>query len=139
MKRGPLVNFKEWYLYVENKDEHLAFVFLDTGSGIPNTVAKKFTEHILDYVVRNKDSDYIHSVLRGDFRSATKMSNRGNGLPDIYNHCKEGYIQNLKIISGKGFFAHYGNNDIVRELNCDALEGTLFYWEVSKSQFRKVM
>ena len=138
-KSGPLVNFKEWYLFVENAKDHLAFVFLDTGSGIPNTVAKKLSEHILNYVKGNTDSDYIYSVLKGEFRSATKKPNRGNGLPDIYNRCTEGYIQNLKIISGNGFFAHNGDNDIVTELNCDALEGTLFYWEVSKSQFRKVI
>jgi len=138
-KKGALVNIKEWYLFVENASDCLKFTFLDTGNGIPSTVSKQVKEHIIDALTASKDSEYLHSVFRGDFRSAIKKPGRGNGLPEIYSRCKEGAIQNLKVISGKGFFGYNGNNDIVTELACAPLEGTLFYWEVSKAQYRKVI
>lgn len=114
-----------WYLFAENGNNSIKFIFLDTGLGIPNTIRKKFYENILPL----KDNQFIYSALIGEFRTNTQQGYRGKGLPKIYQYYNEHTIKNLAIISGKGCcILQNSNYDMDNILN-----GTLFYWEISKN------
>jgi len=113
----------QWYLFVENQGGKIKFIFLDTGSGIPETITRKFLIDIL-----KKDSDYIKSALLGEFRTKTKLTYRGKGLPKVYNYFDDNTIQNLAIVSGKGFCVL---DKKVDDIQCK-FNGTLFYWELDK-------
>lgn len=119
---------KKWYIFVENKEDRICFTFLDTGLGIPGTVYKKIREKI-SYAMRESDIQYIISALTSDaLRTQTKLKYRGKGLPKINKIYQNGDIQNLTIVSGKGYCGIKDNKyDLPNRLN-----GTLVYWEIFK-------
>ncbi len=123
--------FSNWYIYVENKPSRIQFIFLDTGAGIPNTIRKTLSERILQILYDN-DAKYIASALRGEFRTETKMANRGKGLPEIYENVKSERLCCLKIVSGKGFCYVTPDGVITEEIVSDEFNGTLFMWEIIK-------
>lgn len=122
---------KAWYLFASVNDEKkcIEITFVDTGEGIPMTVAKKGIEKFL----KKKDNEYIISALNGEYRTETKEKNRGKGLPDIYEHFRNKEINNLKLISCKG---KVELNDITNKLEKAGIElssnlhGTVYYWEL---------
>ena len=90
-----------WYCFAEfDKDDTIAFTFMDTGEGIPSTVQKNFPEKI-DLLGIKSDDKYVISALDGDFRTATKESFRGKGLPKLRSFCSEGKIHNMRIVTNK--------------------------------------
>lgn len=119
-----------WYIFVENRMDVLNFTFLDTGSGIPETVNTKFKEKIFS----SEHNVLIMSALEGKFRTRTRMENRGKGLPEIYGYYKQKLINSLVIISNKGYIdLNKGNNYDMEHI----LEGTLFYWEINKNSLKE--
>ena len=122
---------KSWYLFASVNDEKrcIEITFVDTGEGIPVTVAKKGLEKLIN----KKDNEYIISALNGEFRTQTQEKNRGKGLPDIYEHFNKGELYNLKIISCKGKIELNEYNKVVENAGTEMemnLQGTVFYWEI---------
>lgn len=128
--------YANWYIYVENCDTDVKFVFLDTGQGIPSTIQKKWSETIKNKVglLNGGDAYYIAAALEGEFRTETKLEHRGKGLPEIYKACtsKESRINHLSIISGKGYCYVDDDNQIVKKVFSEQFEGTLFTWSFKK-------
>ncbi len=129
-----------WYVYAEDSGDTVKFVFLDTGNGIPTTVRKNFIEILSRMIFPiNEDSKLILSALEGAFRTQTKEEHRGKGLPQIYDYYKIGFIENLKIISGKGYCVFnentYAKNRIF-DLSSE-FQGSLFSWDVRKERVSK--
>lgn len=120
-----------WYVYVENREESLKFVFLDTGVGIPKTIRTKFGEKIIS-ILSNSDAYFIASALRGEFRSETRLEYRGKGLPEIYNRITSAKIENFAIVSGQGkcVVDEFGN--IVEIPLKNVFNGTLLSWNLKK-------
>jgi len=121
--------YSKWYLMAKyEKDlKKVKFVFLDTGVGIAKTISKKISEKIFYVFSGAKDSDLIHSALKGEFRSRTEESWRGKGLPNIKKFSAEKYVEDLTIVSNKGYINCTKNNK--SEL-MDALKGTLYSWNL---------
>jgi len=131
LKENPLPRW--WLIALYDKNFHkVSFAFVDNGSGIPGTVRRKFGERIkqlIDNMLgtgRVEDSTLIQSALNGEFRTRTQKGYRGNGLPKILSYSKNGVIDNLIIISNKGY------------VNCSTSEykemaekfnGTLLSWD----------
>jgi hypothetical protein len=118
----------DWYVFARHDIESnsVRFIFLDTGEGIPSTVKKTFRETLP--IIGKSETSYIQSALEGELlRTRTGKTYRGKGLPKIYSFYKEGIIKDLTIISNYGYFGSKRSNDINQKLN-----GTLFYWELSK-------
>lgn len=122
-----------WYIFAQDTDNAVHFIFLDTGLGIPKTVSKRFWEKIKDWISKN-DAIYLKSALQGEFRSETKQEHRGKGLPGIYEDARASSINNLSIISGRGKCVV--KKDAVIEAEClnQAFEGTLFIWDIIKEE-----
>ncbi len=120
-----------WYIFVENGEDTLKFVFLDIGEGIASTVKKKFKEV---YIKEKTDSELIYSAFKGEKRSETGESHRGKGLPDIAQECINSTFKNLQVFSGTGIFrisdGEYYNYDLTEKH--EEIYGTLFTWEISK-------
>ena len=120
-----------WYIYAENAEEKIRFVFLDTGVGIPSTVRKGFAE-IIQRFVKKDDAKLIASALKGDFRTETNEAHRGKGLPQIYGDSCQGLIENLTVISGSGK-CFVNNLCEIEEVQLEAsLWGALFCWDFIK-------
>ncbi len=88
-----------WYLYAIDKGESILFAFIDTGSGIPSTVKKKWIEK-LPFAVT--DSELIYSAFLGESRTETGMYNRGHGLPALYEKVRSGRLKDFYVLSGAG-------------------------------------
>lgn len=118
---------RNWYIFAERKEDRVHFVFLDTGLGIPTTVRYTLLEKSINIIKRN-DAAYIASALRGENRTETKQSNRGKGLPGIYQDTKDGWIKDLSIISGKGKCDVMEDGKIGEQILKYNFEGTMFSW-----------
>lgn len=118
---------RNWYIFAEWKKDTIHFVFLDTGLGIPTTVRYTLLEKSINIIKRN-DAAYIASALRGENRTETKQSNRGKGLPGIYQDTKDGWIKELSIISGKGKCDVTEDGKIREQVLKYNFEGTMFSW-----------
>jgi hypothetical protein len=128
-------SIRDWYIFVSfiSEKKSVRLIFLDTGEGIPTTVKRTGFEVIKSIVssvpfvsISTKHTEYIQSALKGKLRSRTGDLHRGKGLPKIYSFHNEGHINNLTIISNRGYFAEDRNDDMKEEL-----KGTIFYWELS--------
>jgi anti-sigma regulatory factor (Ser/Thr protein kinase) len=127
---GRKFPFTDWYVFVRYviEKETVRFIFLDTGRGIPFTVKRKGFEPARELLgLGPKHTEYIESALKGELRSRTGESFRGKGLPKIHSYFTQRHINNLTIISNRGYFAETRNWDMEEQL-----KGTLFYWELSK-------
>jgi len=122
----------KWWLIAlyDQNVERVHFAFVDNGMGIPGTVRKKFMERIKEYtggVLGNvQDSMLIDSALKGEFRTKTKLGYRGNGLPKILSYSEKKEIDNLIIISNKGYVNSTTPEckELARKFN-----GTLLSWD----------
>lgn len=93
------IMYPVWYLYAESTRERIRFIFVDTGSGIAKTVRKNFWEKIN---LKSCDSDLIYSAFEGDFRTETKLTNRGHGLPAIRDYIEKKEFSDFRVLSGSG-------------------------------------
>ena len=120
-----------WYLYVENQQDCIRFVFLDTGVGIPATIKKNYAERIASFI-NHDDATYIASALKGDFRTSTGQTYRGKGLPALYEDVLTINNSGLMVLSGKGQCTIQNDGEI-NEINSKLpLKGTLFSWQLNK-------
>lgn len=131
------IKYPRWYCYVEySKNEKLLrFTFMDTGEGIPATVRKNFKERI-DLLNLTDENKYIISALSGEFRTSTRQSNRGKGLPSIKECCDKKYINNLKIISNYAEVS-YSSDRLSGKDHKTLFRGTLFYWEIDLKRIKE--
>ena len=120
-----------WYIFAQNKNDKVQFVFLDTGLGIPKTISKKLGEKIKD-LFKDDDATYLQSVLKGDFRTETKQDNRGKGIPGIYEDVCKHILTDFQVISGKGLCKVAPSGEIVKTELDNSFEGTMFMWTIPK-------
>ncbi len=122
-----------WYIFAQDIGSVVQFVFLDTGVGIPSTVARKIHEKVIDLFSDANDAVYLKSVLVGDYkRTETGLEHRGKGIPGIYEDCQNKRICNLSIISGKAKCSVLHDATICSESIDHEFKGTLFSWEIEK-------
>lgn len=133
-KNGLFDNY--WYIFVEDRENIIKFVFLDIGEGIASTVKMKIMEKILK---DKSDSELICSAFKGEGRTETGESHRGKGLPDIAQECINGRIENLQVYSGKGICkiinGKYENYDL--EEKYEEIYGSLFTWDINKKNIKE--
>ena len=130
-EKGVMDN--KWYIYVENTEKSIDFVFLDTGVGIPTTIRLNFAEKVIKLFLKNKsDAKFISSALKGAFRTETRQGHRGKGLPCIYDDSQNGNISELTIISGQGECIVTDNGSIIEYVSQAVFNGTLFCWKCLK-------
>lgn len=115
------IEHKDWFIFAEKINNRIAYVFLDVGLGITETIKRK----ISDTITWKTKSKMLLSALKGEKRTRTKKVYRGKGLPYIFTLQSEGKIKNLRIISNNACFNLNDNEDIRKEL-----KGTFFYWEI---------
>jgi hypothetical protein len=127
-----------WWLAAVHDVERncVCFSFLDNGATIPRTVKKKYSESfsliakkVVPITPTIADSELIMSALKGEYRTQTGEEHRGKGLPRILEEAQLGHINNLVIVSAKGF-VNIDNDEIV-ELS-DRFHGTLLKWNYIK-------
>ncbi len=120
-----------WYIFAQELDSEVQFVFLDTGLGIPRTVYKHFTERAKSLLL-SRDEQFLASVLKGDFRTETQQKYRGKGLPGIYEDVCNHSLTDFSVISGKGQCNVKSDGTIEKIALQRNFIGTLFKWTIGK-------
>ena len=78
----------------------------------------------------DKEYKYIEAGVSGlEKRSQTGKTERGNGLPSIYEQYRNNKVDRLVIISNKAYFETENSRDLKNELH-----GTIFYWKIKKEE-----
>jgi len=131
---GAENRYSKWWFMASFDKDRVHFTFLDNGFGIPTTINKKFKEKVRDILgkllpLEDTDAKLILSALKGDFRTKTKEGYRGKGLPRIYDTVKNKKIENLVIVSRKGFVNVSAGTQITLKEN---FYGTLLSWDIIK-------
>ena len=126
--------YDNWLIFLRFVPEKksVEFIFMDTGYGIPNTVAMTKIEKARMWfsslgITEFTESDLVLSALQGALRTKTKTGYRGKGLPRIYKAYRDGYILNLNILSNKACLNGDDKCDIQKEMI-----GTLYFWKITK-------
>ena len=122
---------KKWYIYAENEDDRIRFIFVDTGHGIAKTVRKNFPEKLQQLfgditALTLNDAQLIQSAFNGDFRTSTKQENRGNGLVTIKDCMSNPPFEKFEVISGHGRYSIAGKATNYS----NKIYGTLFTFEL---------
>lgn len=113
----------KWYLSAFYFENEVHFVFLDNGSGIAETMKKKFFFDLI-----KSDAELIMSALNGtELRSQTGEKKRGKGLPKIFEKAKDINISELILMANKGLIN--AKNGTFEKLNVN-FEGTLLSWKI---------
>ncbi len=134
---GTGILFPRWYAFADYDSKNtISFTFMDTGEGVPATVRKNFAEKI-DILKIKSDSQYVVSALNGEFRTATGQYFRGKGLPKIRQFCRDGKIQNMRIITNSADVSVQEQSYVQKTINTP-LCGTLYYWQIDISQLKGV-
>ncbi|MDB5132719.1 MAG: hypothetical protein JWR02_2468 [Mucilaginibacter sp.] len=118
---------KTWYIstnhYIDqNKVE---FCFVDNGDGIINTINFKFKDR---YFTSNEE--LLERAFDGEFRSRTKLANRGKGLIVIKNNHKNMTIKGLKVITNNVFLDFDSSSAIKLKT---PFSGTFYSWVIDKT------
>lgn len=125
---------KNWYVFVEDTQTCMRFVFLDTGAGIPNTIRTKSIVEKIKNTFSIDDAYFIASALRGEYRSETKLDYRGKDLPEVYSRACSKYITDFSIISGFGRCDITEAGNITEEKLDNELVGTMLCWKLIKNK-----
>jgi len=121
----------KWYAYARYSNSGIDFSILDTGFGIPSTVRKDWFERLNELIanipiLKTSDSRLLKSVTDGEFRTKTKEKYRGKGIPMIAKQNDSNYINDLTIVSNRGYImVGKDQKDLITPLR-----GTLYYWRI---------
>ena len=118
-------DFRNWYLFAVKVDAGIAFYFFDNGKGIIRTAKKNILEKALSKTFSLGHESIMRAVLNGEYRSATNLTYRNKGLPEINDFLIENYVSSPIILSDKIMCCPSEDIYFKNEYN---FKGTLFVW-----------
>ena len=125
---------KRWYMYAEHSGNYVRCIFVDTGFGIAKTARKNFGEKFRAFFgMKVDDSKIIESVFNGDFRTATNLRYRGNGLLAVRENVRHDIFGGFEVFSGRGRFIIPKDDDpekVFSRCHEHTLYGTLYQFTV---------
>ncbi|MDR3046877.1 MAG: hypothetical protein LBU51_04580 [Bacteroidales bacterium] len=120
---------KNWLFSVYYKDtETVCFTMTDIGHGILETLRKKATQIVSDFL--KSDIDILDRAFDKKYASVTNDINRNKGLPKIKKIVINNYVNNLIVITNNVLlnFSDESNSKILNK----KFNGTFYYWELNK-------
>lgn len=121
---------KHWRLGIYNMGNRISFTMVDTGTGILNTLHRKFRHEISDILKLRNNSEILYRAFLRKYGSSTQLVNRNKGLPCIWDKFSSGLIKNLKVITND-VYLDFNSIKERKDMNYP-FSGVLFYWEVDK-------
>ena len=118
-----------WYLYANKTDNGVAFYFFDNGQGIIKTARKSIIE-TLSQTIGLEQTNILLSVLNGEFRSQTKLSYRGKGLPQVNDYLQNDDIIGFMVLTNKVGYYKTSSDATFKKLN-NNFKGTFFLWSMT--------
>jgi anti-sigma regulatory factor (Ser/Thr protein kinase) len=118
---------KSWYISTRHEIEEnkVEFCFVDNGDGIINTINVRLGEKLY-----TSNEEIIKKAFDGEYRSRTKLSNRGRGLIVIKNNHNKMTVKSLKVITNNVILDF--ETGIATRLKT-SFSGTFYSWVLDKS------
>ena len=83
-----------------------------------------------------RDKSVLEKAFDGEYRSATKLAERGRGLPTVKEALAKEAIRNLKVITNGSMYEF--DNHKVTELK-NSFQGTFYIWTLdTKCTYGKI-
>lgn len=114
-------------VYYDSDRDRACFTFLDQGVGIFESHQLTTQLRILTTLRLLNRGELLKKIFRGEIPSTTRVPGRGNGLPEMYAHCKAGRIKEFVVFANDGFGGAETDNYGVLP---GGFAGTLLYWEI---------
>ena len=125
---------KNWLVSISYEVDSVHFVLTDTGAGILNTLHKKKVEMFKDSILFKKDYQVLEGVFNKAYQSQTGEINRHKGLPNVLESFKDGYIDNLVVLTNCVWYNFSANEYSVLK---NEFKGSMFSWTLSKKNIEK--
>lgn len=118
---------RTWFISSNHyKDEKkVEFCFVDNGDGIINTISFKFAQKYLSF-----NDSLLRRAFEGEFRSRTKLKNRGKGLVVVRDSHNKMTVKGLKVITN-GVLLDF-ETGIATTLKTP-FQGTFYSWILDQS------
>ena len=110
------------------------FILTDTGEGILKTLHKKKVEMFRDTIFFKKDDKVLLSVFNKEYQSRTGEINRHKGLPNVLDVFRDGYIDELKVLTN---FVFYDFTTMKSSILDTEFLGTMFSWTITQENYEK--
>jgi hypothetical protein len=119
-----------WWLYTyEDRFNHLLhFTFLDIGVGVFNSLSvRNWMEKLKKAANFTSNLNLVDDLINGRIRSSTKRTDRGKGIPQIYDSSLDSIFEDFYILSNDILMNTKSNK---RVLLSEEFHGTLYYWTI---------
>lgn len=126
---------KQWNFGIKYENDKVIITFIDTGKGILRTLYRRLGRQFADFVSKSH-IEVLQGAFDKKYESKTLDQNRNKGLPVIKLRFKEGFINNLIVITNDVLlnFAEYEKSSVFNPGK--GFDGTIFKLELNKSCFR---
>lgn len=122
---------KKWWgtVFCDRKKGIAYFSLVDNGVGICESLRSEWFSRLPSLALHPTNVSLMRAVFSGKVLSSTNLTNRGNGLPAIYNARNKGQFERLILVTNNVYIDF--DRDEYRLLP-NSFSGTFFYWEVHK-------
>lgn len=127
----PPDEMRKWWMLSQFKNDRLIVAIYDHGVSIPESLRRK--PEWSDYLTlrRFKDARLI-KVAASSFRTSTRLSHRGKGLPEMLEFSSSLSQGGLSIMSNHGGWAYRAADHTESTVSfANPLPGTLLLWELA--------
>lgn len=131
---NDMMDEKNWLVSISLEADSVHFVLTDTGAGILNTLHKKRIEMFKDSIFFKKDYQVLEGVFNKDYQSQTGEINRHKGLPNVLESLRDGYIDNLMVLTNCVWYNFSTNEYNVFK---NEFKGSMFSWTLSKKNIER--
>lgn len=132
---------KRWWMFSQLRDQRLSVVVVDLGIGIPRSLPLKWPSSTIAKLVgamigEGDDVRAIRAAMQVG-ASSTGRSNRGRGLPQIWNEMKAINGATVSIYSNRGILIWDGEKkeETAKERK-DSIYGTIIAWTIPASELK---
>lgn len=132
----PSLDEKRWWMLTQERDGQLTVAVCDLGIGFRRSLPLNWSSLTMEEIfetIRDPEQDLAAiraSLILGSTR--TGETNRGRGLPQIWNSMKLEDVGGMAIMSGKGYLRYAAANGQEHGGQyADSIMGTLIMWTVA--------
>lgn len=132
----PALKENRWWMLTEERDGQLTVAVCDLGIGIHRSLPMSWDSLTLGEIFNQiNDKEAELASVRGALilgASRTGQTNRGRGLPQIWNNMKREDVGGILIMSGKAYLRYSAKESTEVGIQfADSILGTLIMWTVS--------
>lgn len=129
----------QWVYGAKFEKDKVIVVALDLGRGILESISRKFSDLLEDYLKNNSHVEILEGAFNKKYGSKSGKPNRNKGLPSIKYANEKGVIKDLVVITNNvimDFTENQNSCKFVPNKN-RGFKGTLYSWQIDSTCYQK--